>query len=235
MINVGSKALKALYHGAETVNKVYYGADLVWSSGSIPAGYTICKYIKASGHQYIKTEVILSLPFIIDITIQYARGTDKNGVFIGGGDRWGYNYVHMASNGTDIQARSFLPLVENRLLAFTYNSEIVNIIHKIDNSSAELFTPFRTAISSGEFNLQTKYPMYLFCYNRGGNTGEFFEGKMYNCKIDVANKAICNFIPVIDPSGKPCMYDTITQQPFYNQGYGEFGYELMDGTYVAPI
>lgn len=31
------------------------------------------------------------------------------------------------------------------------------------------------------------------------------------------------------------MYDTISKQPFYNAGGGEFGYELMDGTYVAPI
>lgn len=56
-------------------------------------------------------------------------------------------------------------------------------------------------------------------------------GRIYNCKI--VGKA--NLIPALDPAGKPGMYDTITQQPFYKSGVGEFGYELLDGTYVAPI
>ena len=35
-----------------------------------------------------------------------------------------------------------------------------------------------------------------------------------------------NMIPALDTNGKPCMYDTISKQIFYNQGTGEFLYEL---------
>ena len=35
-----------------------------------------------------------------------------------------------------------------------------------------------------------------------------------------------DLIPSIDPSGMPCMYDTISKHPLYNKGTGEFLYEL---------
>ena len=33
-----------------------------------------------------------------------------------------------------------------------------------------------------------------------------------------------NLLPCIDPTGTPCMYDTVTQKPFYNSGIGDFLY-----------
>lgn len=42
--------------------------------------------------------------------------------------------------------------------------------------------------------------------------------EIYNCN----NELVRNFIPALDSQGKPCMYDTVTQQSFYNQGTGEF-------------
>ena len=44
-----------------------------------------------------------------------------------------------------------------------------------------------------------------------------------------------DYIPAIDTFGKPCMYDAVTKQPFYNLGKGDFGYETTNGNYVAPI
>ena len=33
-----------------------------------------------------------------------------------------------------------------------------------------------------------------------------------------------NLIPCLDPTGTPCMFDTVTQKPFYNSGTGDFLY-----------
>lgn len=46
--------------------------------------------------------------------------------------------------------------------------------------------------------------------------------KMYKCIIYENSIEVCNFIPALDSQGKPCMYDTVTKQSFYNQGSGEF-------------
>ena len=50
----------------------------------------------------------------------------------------------------------------------------------------------------------------------------------YKCryfKLYENNKIIFNLIPALDVSKKPCMYDTVTKQSFYNQGTGEFLYK----------
>ena len=61
------------------------------------------------------------------------------------------------------------------------------------------------------------------------------EQKIYYHRVIDNGVTIQEFIPALDESGVPCMYDTITATPFYNNGSGTFGYELMDGTYVAPV
>ena len=33
---------------------------------------------------------------------------------------------------------------------------------------------------------------------------------------------LCDFIPVLDISGRPAMYDEVSGNLFYNQGTGEF-------------
>ena len=66
-------------------------------------------------------------------------------------------------------------------------------------------------------------------------TGKKMEQKIYYHRVIDSEVTIQEFIPALDESGVPCMYDTITATPFYNNGRGTFGYELMNGTYVAPV
>ena len=48
--------------------------------------------------------------------------------------------------------------------------------------------------------------------------------KVYQVKLYNGSNLIRYFIPALDPNGKPCMWDTVTKQPFYNVGTGEFTY-----------
>ena len=85
-----------------------------------------------------------------------------------------------------------------------------------------------------DFINESSYNLTIFCLH---NVNATWFGRM-KCKyfaISENGNSVHNLIPVLDQSGRPCMYDTITQQPFYNLKAGEFGYELLDGTYVAPI
>lgn len=40
------------------------------------------------------------------------------------------------------------------------------------------------------------------------------------------NKKLINLIPVLDASGTPCMYDTVSHSCIYNNGAGKFGYRI---------
>lgn len=35
---------------------------------------------------------------------------------------------------------------------------------------------------------------------------------------------IRNYVPALDPTGAPCMYDTVSRKTFYNSGTGDFIY-----------
>ena len=66
--------------------------------------------------------------------------------------------------------------------------------------------------------------MYLF----GAHTGEgFWRGetseRIFGCKFwNSAGTLLGEFIPALDSTGTPCMYDTVTRTPIYNSGRGAF-------------
>lgn len=75
---------------------------------------------------------------------------------------------------------------------------------------------------SGQQVAGTNGNMWLFARNGYANYGSF---RIYSFSIvNATSVCILNLIPVLDPSGRPCMYDLVTKKPFYNQGTGEFTY-----------
>lgn len=49
-------------------------------------------------------------------------------------------------------------------------------------------------------------------------------GNIYYCSISQGTKLVRNYIPCLNETGTPCMFDTVTQTPFYNNGTGDFLY-----------
>jgi len=48
--------------------------------------------------------------------------------------------------------------------------------------------------------------------------------------------ATIDLIPLLrNADGKPGMYDAVSNTFYTNSGFGELGYEKLDGTYVAPV
>ena len=70
-------------------------------------------------------------------------------------------------------------------------------------------------------------PIFLFALNNYG-TGIFgiYNGmKLYEWKYYRAGTLAQHLIPVLDKSGVPCLYDTVTRTMKYNAGTGSFDYE----------
>ena len=53
-------------------------------------------------------------------------------------------------------------------------------------------------------------------------------GMVYSCSISKNGKKLRSYIPVLDFSGRPAMYDEVSGQFFYNQGTGEFTWGELD-------
>lgn len=73
--------------------------------------------------------------------------------------------------------------------------------------------------------------MYLFGINNNGLSNPAYM-KLYYCKIYDNGTLARDFIPVLDNSGRPAMYDQVSGQLFYNQGTGDdFNY----GRQIIPV
>lgn len=62
---------------------------------------------------------------------------------------------------------------------------------------------------------------FRICYVKWNNAG-VCPWIIYNVKITEGLDLKRNYVPVIDPTGVPCMYDTVTGTPLYNSGSDNF-------------
>lgn len=75
-------------------------------------------------------------------------------------------------------------------------------------------------------------PIKLFntIYDTTSATGGQFKGYIYRAKISEGEEIVMDFVPCLNPDGKPCMYDVINGVEYHNQGTGaDFDYELYQG------
>lgn len=72
---------------------------------------------------------------------------------------------------------------------------------------------------------ETNVPFYVFCSaNKDLKPWLFITTKLYHLISDKFS-----LIPVLDFNNKPCLYDEVSEQFFYNQGTGEFTWGELDG------
>ena len=79
-------------------------------------------------------------------------------------------------------------------------------------------------VSVNHTTTSTKPNIILFGFNNANDNGtpRIVNQKIYNAKIYYNNELLHDFIPVLDYTSIPCMYDKVTEQFFYNQGTGQF-------------
>ena len=69
------------------------------------------------------------------------------------------------------------------------------------------------------------YNMFLFALNNTGTPfGYYPDMKLYDWKYWRNGTLAQHLVPVLDRSGVPCMYDTISRTLKYNAGTGTFDY-----------
>lgn len=67
--------------------------------------------------------------------------------------------------------------------------------------------------------------LFLFAYHHTNNTGSIQSAiRMQAFKIWDKGVLVRDFIPVLDLEDRPCMYDKVNDELYYNQGTGEFSY-----------
>lgn len=206
----------------------------------LPVGYKRLKYLQATGMQYIDTGLIPDSDTGCRIETepsQYIQFTLLAGA---GSEKESFVPLQSYSNNTigfSTKAISCYPLLDGsdtekgkEALSGGYKAFgriTVELNYKnsgIWNYSDSLNEVSR-AISLRSFGLN----LYLFArnYNNMSPGDTYFYGwdaPIYSARFSKGQNLSADFIPALDPTGAPCMFDIISQEPFYNEGTGDFLY-----------
>lgn len=71
-------------------------------------------------------------------------------------------------------------------------------------------------------------PLYMFASNYGGRSAYHLIGRIFDAQISYNDTVVHYFIPALDETGTPCMYDAITREPFYEENGNQFNYPGME-------
>lgn len=196
------------------------------AQNGLPDGYTAVDYLQSSGTQWINTEYILQSSDTVELKAEYAQrgslkyttaylcGSDKHvesGFSIsedgkGGGVRDAFGNGRNNSGVSPGIGIEFVVVSSISLLRVVIGETITEI-----SKGAQTYTPL-------------DWPLYLFTTNRYKTAhSAAFIGKIYYAKItNGQGETTLNCIPCLDVDGVPCMFDLVSQKPFYNVGTGSF-------------
>ena len=188
----------------------------------LPSDYTPVEYLESTGTQWIQTDYCPCSETKIKSDCYFVQ-TGTNGRFFGNGSTY--------SGGTDTfttfmsaytTGAIILDFADVRKDRNNYNLSVGDHSFVVDKNGIEI---------DGKLELQTNHtktfkssnPLSFFA--NGGllsQAGDYW--KIYNFIIYENDELKQSFVPYLDPTGTPCMYDTVTQTTYYNAGTGDFLY-----------
>lgn len=183
----------------------------------LPSGYTRLNYLESTGTQYIDTNYIPNNETGMNVTIS--------------------NYSNIVSLSNDvnfigsrlIDGQRFMINNNHGQLGFGFGT-YVNIGKSIDWSAMNTFSlnyknNRKFIFEADEYsigNITEKLPTVCVFKQNGSSIRSTY--RVYKFSLTQEESIIMDLIPALDKNGIPCMYDTVSKQPFYNEGTGEFLY-----------
>lgn len=204
--------------GAEAL-KLMVDGKVEWERGGLPAGYQKCQYLQSTGEQWIDTMIT---PILGDEIVVVAGSNLSLGDFrpFVSGSVNQIGVTILSSYQSTIYYKYFQGRTAAKYAANTFfGNDFALKTMKLDSSGMYIDGERLGGISNDYMDTDTT--MIMFRYRSDPGTS-----RISNFTIIRNGEKMIDLIPSIDPSGVPCMYDTISKQPFYNQGTGEFLYEL---------
>ncbi len=199
---------------------------------SLPEGYTAVDYLQTSGEQYIDTGIVGSSSVGVFADFCFTD-FQKNQSFMQVYDQTeGYQCLLLKTSAYDapnsnywficgyINASVYFKEADADRHKYYFNADGKQSI-EMDGVSYGKADPSKTNFTAGARTL------YLFARNalyrnQTLYTNERAYMKLYSCAIFDRGVKVRNFVPCLDPNGKPCMYDSVSKTAFYNQGDGQF-------------
>ena len=196
------------------VIRIASGDELLWQKTAYKQKLL---YLESTGNQWINTGYYPQFGDEIEIkNVLVSEGTGNVAVFSAGtGD---YQVILLRSFGQGNISYYKYFATGNAARCETALSDFTTI--RI-NSDGKLYFNNALVATSTPSNEEINTPLFLFI--RADKSSKA-TGKIGELTVTRNGIIIHRFIPVLDFNDKPCMYDDVSGEFFYNQGAGEFLY-----------
>ena len=212
--------------GTELVNVVnggVSGTTLVLNS--VP--YVELEYIESTGEQYIKTDYKASYHTKIVVKVQsaYSSGITTQSWYQVTGAKSSYHSTDAIQLAVEVRDNIFVidygnSGVGNGVIDANVQPHIIEIAYGEQKGDGVLLDNV-----TGSFKQSgvASYPLWIFDCNDGGRNENKSKIKLYSYKLYEDDVLTMNLIPVkIKATNERCLYDTVTNTYFKNQGTGTF-------------
>ena len=182
------------------------------AQSGLPEGYTTVNYLQSSGSQYIDTGRKLTQDSDIIIDFKIVENNKNAGIF---GSRESASKNNLAM----FRDRSLFvgDFSEYGKYRFTTNLSLERIKIRM-NKAGVWVNDILKASWSNVANFETPTNGLIFDVGNNNWTGNKASMRLYSYTDRNAQK----LVPCLDTDGVPCMFDLISQKPFYNAGTGSF-------------
>lgn len=190
--------------------------------------YAQLEYIKNTGTQYIDSGILTSTNLIIEF--EASDFVNNKATMVVGARVANSNSSVMFQTGANINLGACIQYKSsewsNDIIPLSEMVSSVKIKYTVvcDNNNMRVYKNdvYVTQITNTSTNF-TPLSLAIFGLNTNG-TIRPTEGncKLYSLKIKQNNIVVRDFIPVKDHDDVVCLYDTVSETLFYNQGTGDF-------------
>lgn len=195
------------------------------SSGGLPEGYTAVDYLQSSGTQWIEMGVAPNQNTKAVLKIKINDFNDGLGSSLIGSRTNANSNDQFTTYLDNSGGRRFLFRMDGQTQSISWTGLTKDKIYIVTLSGTEMKAELEdgTTVFSKTFSVHdftSTVTMALF--RAKGVSGAYFQGRIYSCKHYSGDELIQDFVPCLDTEGVPCMFDFVSQKPFYNKGSGSF-------------
>lgn len=174
------------------------------------------QYIASTGTQYINTGIKPDFPGGDKIEIHSDNPS--------GGSTFGSRQYTTTYVNSIYQINSYIVMYANGPgSSMQWNDHVGDHVLRIDDSN---IVDNGTILTATPYRVTIALDIFLFTFNEGGQPHSSYASgmKLYEWAFWRNGTLAQHLVPVLDKSGVPCLYDTVTRTLKYNAGSGTFNY-----------
>lgn len=203
----------------------------------LPKGFTEVEYLESSGTQYIDTGVYPTQLTEVEYRCAVTGSVSNNDSHLFGSrlsassEAFDLAYMNTSANGLE-KFRFIHGIATTQETATSVTASQLKNHHTYYMSGTSFKVDGSEKMSFTTTSFAGTYSLWLFGVNSAGSLhNQVRAQRVYKCTIWDNEVLVRYFIPCLDASDTPCMYDGVEGKVYYNKGTGNFAY----GKKIIPV